>query len=221
MTRHVARHITWVLLLLAAVPVAVLADEPTTLPDSSSSPLRPRPRRLERPDGREIDEMNQFMGEHSPNRMAWLKRVRRGGPFFSLIAWGRYRNLREIEKDDHELYEIKLREIKAEDDVFGLLNKPSGPATGGAESDLAGLLRQQIVILVQARFDERQHRIQKMERALEDAKAKLEADRANMDAIVTEKVKALLERPNGAPATRPSTRPAEAEHFGGGPSAPQ
>jgi hypothetical protein len=97
-------------------------------PLAATGPDRPDlPPRWEfaRPPQEEINKAMAFLGEYSPRRAEVVAKVirenERGGQRFGLSRqiYLRYRELKQIEADDPALYELKLKQLRVEDEIFG------------------------------------------------------------------------------------------------------
>ena len=78
-----------------------------------------------RPPQEEVNKAMAFLGEYSPRRAEVVARIirenDRGGPRFGLSRqiYMRYRELKQIEAEDPALYDLKLKQLRVEDDIFG------------------------------------------------------------------------------------------------------
>ena len=178
---------------------------------------RPRPQRMG-PDGqRELDafwednkqKIIDFCKENSPNR--WRTFERRIGqvndyraPRIPLLM--QLKHLMELEKADPEMYKVKVAQIRVEDEIYRQvrdLNR-ARERNGTAEEiqSLRGNLREQAKQAVKLRLDERQLRLGRLAKRLEDEQQRLAKDRENPDALVDAHMEEVIRTPPGPPPVR-------------------
>lgn len=209
-------------LLIAAMvlPVAVSAEEPTTRPTLRKEPptLRPIGPRVARDgtvqlggqnrqgasDERPItDEEKQqaleFMKENFPVRTAMLNALPREGmgqrfreqrAIPAIVQ--RWRKLKELERQNPQAYAAMMKQAKLQDEAFGLFQDMKG---GDPEAGIK--LRSKVGEMVQAQLDDRQERIDRLTRMLEEQKQQLARDVESKDRLVDEAVKRLENEADG------------------------
>jgi len=229
--------------------LAASADEPSTRPEQKASPgqqtasprlstTRPAGSRGQlfralramiagRTDNvrpytqQEWDDMMAFMQDNSPARGRVLAnlQVPSNSPI-RLDAIRKWRNYNFTKEHFPAVADQLLRRYKLEDDLFALtLSAQAEGEAGGAQ--IREKIRGKIAQMVQLDFSERQTRIDKLQKMLEEEKAKLAGDQASQDKLIDQRTNAImsrLERLSRAPA--PTTRPDNAEAADGTPSAP-
>jgi hypothetical protein len=143
------------------------------------------------------DELQEFLKLHSPNRWAAMNDsarngggapVKFGGMFF------RYGGLLALKKDDAELYDIKVRQIEIEDKEFGLTRDLREAKRADKADDVTRInadLRKLADEYVTKRFEERTHRVAKLEKALADEKSALTAEQGRKDALIEQHIDAV------------------------------
>lgn len=158
-----------------------------------------------------------FCKENSPNRWTsierWMARdnIRDFRPprdklLFQII------NLMELQKVDPELYQIRIAQIRAEDVEFKYVREFNVAQRRG-EPDAATLARQQLkehaAQTVKLRFQERQLRLSRLQKRLDEEKSRLASDMGNPALLVENHVEEVLENPGGPPRFRggPGTSP--------------
>lgn len=185
--------------LIAISPAMALAQTPATADTSAN----PESSHRQRPYGggrfgagtfseRETEEATVFMREYAPNRWQVVQAlpeegaVRRGVMGF-IVA--RYRALQDTKRDDPKLYEVKLQQLTAEDDVYGLIaSNPTAEARQKHRSELRMAVRK----MMDLNLIERELRIERLKRSLAAEEQRLEKDRAQFDAHLDSRVEAFI-----------------------------
>jgi len=139
------------------------------------------------------EKMEKFCKDHAPRRWAALEGdkspMRFGGMYF------RFRGLVMLENQDPELYKIKVRQIEIDDEEYGLM-KEIRDARRTSDSDAinskTAKLRDLSQEYIASRIDERKHRIVSLQKSIEKEKNLLASDEQNKDALIAERVEAIL-----------------------------
>ncbi len=208
--------------------LAVSADEPATQPASTTQPsvnagqLRRALRALS--PGRvagvwpytqqEWDAMMAFMKENSPARWhAMLSVQMPNNSPVRLDAIRKWRNYNFTKEHFPAVADQLLRRFRLEDDLFALeLTAEADDGTNTAQ--IHDLIRNKITEMVQLDFSERQTRIDKLQKMLQDEKAKLAGDQAEQDKVIDQRTDGIMKRlimltqNAAAPTTRPQTQDA-------------
>ena len=135
------------------------------------------------PTDQELEDVREFMKEHSPKRYALYEQMSSNFPgranrlLFGML--GRYRNLQRFREHDEAIYNILVRQIEVQDDVFELLRQG-----GLTDAELRARVRAKVAELVQLSLEEREQRIAVLERSVEEQKRQLAADKANLDSVI-------------------------------------
>jgi hypothetical protein len=228
--------------LLLAVPLAVFGEPG----QNKQGPARPgangseRPR--VRPDGERggrpnmewwnekfREELKEFCKTNSPNRWKEIEALPKGqnkDAKIGAMGW-QFRTLQTLKDQDPTLYDLKVKEIQAQDVEFGILQNPDKVAP----DELKSKLREKAQDYVTLRLDERRHRIERLLVTLENEKKDLEKDKDKMGTLVEERVDMLIKQgptlfPTPGPrrgnegARNDSTRPAHAATVNTTPSEP-
>ncbi len=143
------------------------------------------------------EKMQEFCKKHSPRRWAALEEnahgdknpLKYGGMFF------RFRGLVMLENQDPDLYEIKVKQIEIEDEEYGLMKdiREARKTEDSAKIDEITLkLRELSAKYVSSRIDEHAHRITNLEKAIKSEQNALAYDKDKQQALIDERVKALL-----------------------------
>ena len=85
--------------------------------------------------------------------------------------------MQAIDREDHELYEMKLDEMRLDDQIFGAVAEYRKRTQSGEQAnrtELRDQIRPQFKELLAIRRKEAEHRIEKMQVALKDEQARLE-----------------------------------------------
>jgi len=218
-----------ILAVTTLVSLAASADEPSTRPEQKASPgpstAQPggNPAQLRRAllaliGGRtagvrpytqqEWDDMMAFMQENSPARGRVLAnlQVPDNSPI-RLDAIRKWRNYNFTKEHFPAVADQLLRRFRLEDDLFALtLTAQAEGAGNGAQ--IRDKIRDKIAQMVQLDFSERQTRIDKLQKMLEEEKAKLAGDQASQDKLIDQRTNAIMSRLDklnraSAPTTRP------------------
>jgi len=94
---------------------------------------------------------------------------------------GKYRMMAKMKDADPELYEFSVKQEKLRDDAFAILRQLHDT---NAQGDPRANLRDKMRELVDVLLEERQSRIEKLERALAEQKAKLAQDQSTKEALI-------------------------------------
>jgi hypothetical protein len=161
------------------------------------------------------EELKEFCVANSPNRWKVIdsmtkspaKEARTGA-----MAW-QFRSLKLLKEQDAALYEIKVKEIRAQDEEFGILQNPQKLAPDALKLEL----RPKALEYVTLRLDERRARIEDLEKKLEAEKKAEVADRDRTPTLVDERVEMLI---NQGPSLFPTPGPHRGEGIRGDTSRP-
>lgn len=177
-----------------------------------------------RPTDAEVEEVSQFLREYSPNRWRALEslpeegRERRAVMAFAVARW---RGIQELKEAEPALYDLKLKQLKVEDDIYGLLAVKLPPAE---REPLRPKVRESVEQLVNLRMAERELRVESLRKQLKEEEERLASDKARVDKMVDRRTDTLMQEGPGAlrlglgrgnqpprtpPAHPPTTRPAE------------
>jgi hypothetical protein len=155
-----------------------------------------RPYRRPNPDRTVTDEqweeILKFMRDVSPRRTsAYDEMSAENKPLVKKLVTARYDFIQNLKKDDPTLYDVTLEKWKAEDSIFGIL-KDARDSKAQIGDDEKKALREQVSKLVESNFKEREIRIQKAEKSLKEAVARLDEDKKSKDNLIDEKLTQYL-----------------------------
>jgi hypothetical protein len=125
------------------------------------------------------------------------------------FAVERHRLAQRLEREDPDLYEQLLERLKSQDEMFQLM-KDFRLATEQRQAEIREQLRGKVRLLVEDWLDERQRRIEMLEKSLQKEARALEADRQRIDELTNDRMERMLgtlEDSAAEPTTGPSTRP--------------
>jgi hypothetical protein len=143
------------------------------------------------------EQLEKFCEKHAPNRWNDLKNTfgeARRNPRVGSMAM-RFAGLKQLQKEDQKLYDIKVRLIELEDDEYGLLKQLKAPDNANdAEKlkTLQGQLQAKSQEYVAQRLLERSHRIAKLNELIQSEQAKLDSDKKNQDKLTGDRVQQMM-----------------------------
>jgi hypothetical protein len=189
---------------------------PTTSPQNRSSDADNVRRRLLNgmPTDQDIAAAEEFLKTNSPNRYkAYQKLMASGGkhPFIQRGIVHGYLQVQLLKDQDPELYKMKIDELGLEDEMFGIV---SDARKGGQPIDRESLRKQLRPVdhaLIEKRKEEFQHRIQKMQQAVDNEKLHLDklqtADAAAIENRIDQEIDSVGRLPGIAGGGGPGGRP--------------
>ena len=148
----------------------------------------------------DIEDASTFMQEHAPNRWRLIQNlpeegaIRRGVMGY-MVA--RYKSLLNIREEDSKLYELKLNQLKTEDDIFGIV---SSAHTTEDRQKHSIQITESVRKMVDLNITEREMRIERLKTSLAAEEQRLANDRKVVDSVVKERVEKLIAE--GAQAMR-------------------
>jgi hypothetical protein len=146
-----------------------------------------------RPSSEELREVDEFMNENSPKRWAKIKdmpderRSRLNG-----FVVQRFRMLQDLKQNDQAMYDLRVKRLKIEDEIFSLgwdlkNNKNENFSPDAAKKDL----RKKVRALADSRIDEHRLRLKQWQEKIEQEQKKLAEEKANIDQFVDSSVNAI------------------------------
>ena len=149
--------------------------------------------------------------EHSPLRAAAFDNMSdEQKEFFKPLIIGRHRGIKWLSRDP-ELLANKERQIKLEDDIFGIKTKLASVREESDEAKaLKDSLRKSVEELVDARMAERALRIERLEMLIEDERELLKQDQLKRQGLIEKRMQDILaaevpviDPPHGPPGGLP------------------
>ena len=142
------------------------------------------------------------------------------------MGW-QFRGLQLLKDQDSTLYDLKVKEIQAQDEEFGILQN----AEKVTPDELKSKLREKAKDYVALKQDERQHRIDRILVTVKNEQKELDKDKEKMNTLVEERIDMLIKqgpslfptpgpRRGGEGARNDSTRPAHAATVNTAPAMP-
>jgi hypothetical protein len=156
-----------------------------------------------------------LLEEYAPHMWKRLQHMPADGPMRAKLQrqmMERARDLRRMQQRDPEQFKNEVEQFKLEDEVADLgrqlMRRAEPPPTG--QEPLRTTLRETIAKLVDVRIRNREARLARLARTLENEKEKLEADRNNRDKLVQRQFDTVMNsrRPFGGPGGPGEGRPA-------------
>jgi hypothetical protein len=138
------------------------------------------------PTDQEWNETEAFFREHSPKRSEAFSRLpddnkgRRRN--IKQLVHSHYAELKRLEKEDPEVYQLRLKQVRAEDDIFGMLMDRWNAGPSRADwTALSTPLREQVALLVDLDLQERRLRLDRRQQSLDKQKQALADDESRRD----------------------------------------
>ena len=142
------------------------------------------------PTTQERDEAIEFFRTHFPTRMLNYGRLPEGRPAKQRMAQmlvERYRRLQQMKTDDPPMYDLMMQQMRLQDEAL-TIQRQSFRAEGEMKAQFDSQLRDKVRELIEVSLQERQRRIDRLERQLQDQKRRLEHDMANPDALIDQHI---------------------------------
>jgi hypothetical protein len=138
----------------------------------------------------EWKQIEAFAQEYSPRRLAALNALRDAGdPAYraaQTFIVVRYRALQQMKEHDPDLYAERLKVLTLEDKVFGAVQDGHGKPDATPEQKEA--LRADVRELISINLREREQRLERLAKALDDERQKLADDQAREDELTDRKM---------------------------------
>jgi hypothetical protein len=158
-------------------------------------------------DPAEWTQAEAFMKDNSPRRWAAFEKIPGDNPHRLTVMrafYGRYRMLQSLRDEDPALYDLRMKRLKLEDNVFGLVWDLKHEDAPDAKQKIQTDLKAEVVELVDVGIQERGRRIERLETALKDEKERFAKDQNNREGLVKEQLERILKDDNGDPMRPPS-----------------
>lgn len=159
-------------------------------------------RPLQLPTDEEWTATQQFMSEHAPNM---ARRIEQAKNLTTMVqerlksrTFSEYRSIRDLEKDNPELYQIRLKALTTRDNLFALVDELRDSSDDKA-TDLRQTARDLVKQLVDLGFDEREMRIKDLDKRVAGERSALDKDRARSDEMIDKRMKDELRRGGRGP----------------------
>lgn len=150
--------------------------------------------RAAQPSEEDVAETMTFMREHSPNRVKAMENLpeegaaqRRVLPF--MVA--RYRALQAVKDEDPQLYDLNVKQIEIEDELYGLV---ASARRIGEREKLHDRIRAVVKRQEETNFAEREHRLNRLRESLRREEKKLADDRAQIDGLADSRTGELIQQ---------------------------
>lgn len=208
--------------LALAIPAFLYADQNTPGPKPPHSGSSRGPGAGSSGSGRGWGEMNReeweqyrekvmaFIKENSPNRFEAMEKGSGDRNQLRMSMFFKFRGLMMLKTEDPGLYDIKVKQIRVEDDEFALTEKlkEARKNENTAEIDsLKGSLAKVSAQYIALKIDERKQRIENLRKLTEAEQAALSYDQKNTEQLVNDRVEALMKGESPRPPRRGDSRP--------------
>jgi hypothetical protein len=187
------------LITLLCAPIVLAADKPSTQPSQPNRPYKEggfkdgSGRMGMKRDGmgprisqQEAEDIGEFLKKERPNLYKLYQRIPDERPMKMGVLQrfsNRYRQLMRMQDQNADAYQAMLQQEHLRDEALGYaMDMREGKE--GAEQRLA----QSISQMVEKNLTERQQQIMKLERTLEELKAKLKEDQENKQKVIDDQV---------------------------------
>jgi hypothetical protein len=193
--------------------IALLLTPPLLLSAAERPATRPAPERWRHnaaggmnttpPTDAEWKETIAFMQQHAPLRAKLLHNSDPKRQGARLFIFNHYKALKQLEKDDPQIYNLRVNNMELEDAAFGLLQEWKKETDAQKKEALRTELRKKVSALTSNWITERENRIAHLEQSLEREKERLEADKKNLDQKIDERLEHFLKDGFGPPEREP------------------
>jgi hypothetical protein len=154
-----------------------------------SAPMQPPPTTQER------DEVIEFFRTNMKTRMFAFDQMPEGRPAKNRMLQmmtERYRRLQRIKADDPVVYDLMVSQMSLQDDALSIMRDQRNPNIDAAKRDeLEQQLRDKVKQLIDVTLKERRQRVERLEKMLQEQKARLEQDEANPGALIDQHLKQM------------------------------
>ena len=168
----------------------------------------------------DIEEAMKFMKDHSHNRLAAIESMPDSDrkTRFKEISTRNFLSWDSIRLADPELYQVVVKRVELEDNVFGLTVQWHKD-TAEEKPDTQAKLRDEVGKLVDVGIQERQMRLDRLAKTVEDQQKILTTDKGNRDNLVEDRLKSVLGDSKGL-FSGPNNGGGPAHNHGGPPHQP-
>jgi hypothetical protein len=180
-------------------------DSDDTKPHRAETPPTNRSRSTQRPSQKDITDAMAFMKEHSRNRFDAIQSLSDADKK-TRVTDVVVRNWLSLKSQDQNLQPVLVQRTEVEDTIFGLVSQM--PKEKPEDSKATQALRDAVGKLVDLGLEERQIRLENLEKTLKQQQEKLAEDRGNRGGLVEDRLKTILNDeknllpPSGAPQRR-------------------
>jgi len=181
------------------------ADADSPLNDASAGDTKPHPsdgplpghgrfaQRFLQPTDYDKSQAMLYLKAHSPNRYKFIQDLPDGDRKSNVteVAARRYVRWMQMMKEDQDLFQVVFKRIEVEDQIFGLVSQLRKDPSENQHA-VETKLHDQVASLVDLGIQERQLRLDRLAKTVEDQKNKLAEDRANQANLVEERLNNIL-----------------------------
>ncbi len=164
-------------------------DEPREF--TSGSEFHPA---MDFPSREDVEKFEAFMRENSPKRWTIIRSITDADRQQRMrgMLYNRFRMLERLRNADHDMYQVNLRRIGVEDEIFGI-SYPAVRIEGRSLTpEESSQLREKVAALVDLTLEEREVRVQRLREMLKREEELLTTEKAQREAAIAERL-ALIE----------------------------
>lgn len=152
---------------------------------------------FEQPSADEWKKISAFMEAHSPRRWSFFSNLPESQRrhVMTIVATHTYRNFQKATAQDPKLGDIIMKQIEAQDAVFGDINdmrKARRANNAALMQTLATKVHSDISSMTDLGFQERQLRIDLLQKTIDNLKTRLDADKKNRDGLIGHRVRSVM-----------------------------
>jgi hypothetical protein len=188
------------------------ASTPPTTNESSVKTERPRLGRIDgqrpnqywrdraaattKPSADELSEVDDFMKENSPKRWGKIQDMpdKRKDNIMQFVVQ-RYRMLQDLKRNDEDMYNLRVKRLKIEDEIFDLgwdlKNSKNGDQNNAQLESTRKELRKTVRALVDNRIEEHRLRLKQWQEKMDEERKRMVAEQNSEDQFVDSSVKAI------------------------------
>ncbi len=155
----------------------------------------------------EWGQVQQFMKENSPQRwQAYQDLSGEQQEKLKMTIARRYRMLQFLKNNEPEMYDVRLKRMGVEDQIFGLTRELKS-ATPADRPKIEEKLKSKLGDLVDLGIQEHQARIQRFQKLISQEQDQLSREQSNREQIVNKHLKAIEHERGRLGGTEPTTAP--------------
>lgn len=145
-----------------------------------------------KPSAEEWEDVDAFMDENSPKRWAKFRDMPEGRreklkPFFNQ----RYRMLQDLKQNDSAMYDVRIKRLKIEDDIFSLGWDLKNTRSDASADSTRAELKKRVRALADSRIEEHRLRFKQLQERLEQERTRIAVETAGVDQFVKNGMDAL------------------------------
>ncbi len=149
-----------------------------------------------KPTSEELREVDEFMNENSPKRWSKIKDMPddRKSKLNGYVVQ-RYRMLQDLKQNEPAMYDLRVKRLKIEDEIFSLgwdlKNNKNEKSENFSADATKKELKKKVRALADSRIDEHRLRLKQWQEKMEQERKRLAEEQANVDQFVDSSVNAI------------------------------